>query len=109
MHWLLLFYSSASHSLLLLIHALQENKAVSLGALVVRDLSEFNMLTHFIGKSDDKTPLRRTPKLLGAMSVTSHIMNSDWVDSSFEEGHFVSCDDFLLVDDEVSEKNMVTP
>ena len=75
----------------------------------MRDLSEFNMLTHFIGKSDDKTPLRRTPKLLGAMSVTSHIMNSDWVDSSFEEGHFVSCDDFLLVDDEVSEKNMVTP
>ena len=78
----------------------QEKKALGLGAKIVTRLEDYGDITHFITPS----PLLRTNKSMAAASLTSNIIDIEWLDKSVEVGRFIECCDYLVADDAATKK-----
>lgn len=54
--------------------------------------------------SDDKTHLRRTPKLMACICKTSNILSLEWLEKSNKEQRPLDVDNFLLLGDKQAEE-----
>jgi len=76
----------------------------SLGAVLIEDISEAHTATHIIA-SDDKTPMRRTPKLMIALScTTANIVSLQWLSESHAANTLLSCEKYLVLDKDAEKK-----
>lgn len=66
------------------------------------DLSSAINATHVIAA--DKGSIRRTPKLMIALCRTPNIVSLDWLNKSGENGSWLPCDNFLIVNDRNAER-----
>jgi len=75
----------------------------NLGAIVIDSLHEARFATHVIA-GDNNHSLRRTPKLMVALSCTSNILHMDWLRQSILEDKIMSARKYLVLKDSVAEK-----
>lgn len=71
---------------------------------MIEDIADASSATHVIG-GDDKTSLRRTPRLMIALSSTANILHMDWLSSSQRQGRFIETRPYLLLLDRTAESN----
>jgi hypothetical protein len=75
----------------------------NLGAVLIDKIADAHTATHVIAY-DDKTPMRRTPKLMIALSCkTKNIVRLQWLIESHAANELLPCEDFLALD-KVAEK-----
>ena len=74
----------------------------SLGAVFIENVEEAITATHVIA-SDGEDRLRRTPKLMIAISRTSNILYISWLEQSAKQQMILPTNDFLLVNDKAAE------
>ena len=75
----------------------------NLGAVLIDKIADAHTATHVIA-FDDKTPMRRTPKLMIALSCkTKNIVRLQWLIESHAANELLPCEDFLALD-KVAEK-----
>ena len=78
----------------------------NLGAVLIDKIADAHLATHVIAY-DDKTPMRRTPKLMIALSSkTKNIVRLQWLLESHAANELLPCDDFLALD-KVAEKKYI--
>jgi len=75
----------------------------TLGGSVV-DIDDASSATHVIA-GDDKTAIRRTPRLMIGICVTANILSMEWLVSSKRSRRFIETRPFLLLHDRVAERN----
>jgi hypothetical protein len=73
-----------------------------IGGQLIEKVADANLATHVIAGSKG-TPMRRTPKLMIGLCITSNIVSLDWLIHSAKEKRPLPTKDFLLVDNEDSE------
>ena len=78
--------------------------ASSLGVHLVSDLKQYGDITHFITPSDESNRLRRTSKLMAALSTNAIFVMPDWLAQSHEDGALLSCDDYRIANDSLAEE-----
>lgn len=61
------------------------------------------LCTHVIA-SDSVHSLRRTPRLMATLCITSNILKASWIEESYKNGTLLNCNRFLLLNDELAEK-----
>lgn len=76
----------------------------TLGAKLLENIEDAASATHVIA-GDTNHPLRRTPKLMICLCITSNILHMDWLRQSFKEKTFVNCNHYLLLNDRIAEQN----
>jgi len=77
--------------------------AQRVGAKIIEDLEDAWSATHVIAGSNE-TSIRRTPKLMIALSCTPHILHMDWLRQCAKESTIVSTRNYIVLDDHVAEK-----
>ena len=75
----------------------------NIGACLVESIDDAASATHVIA-GDAKNSLRRTPKLMVALCVTSNILHLNWLNESFKAGEVLKCNKYLLLKDKAAEK-----
>ena len=75
----------------------------TLGGSIV-DIDDASLATHVIA-GDDKTPIRRTPRLMIGICVTANILSMEWLVSSKRSRRFMETRPFLLLHDRIAERN----
>lgn len=75
----------------------------TIGGVLIDDIKDAWSATHVIA-TDGRQPIKRTPKLMIAISRTPNIVSLEWLISSAKAGSALPCDDFLVLDDHVAEK-----
>jgi hypothetical protein len=75
----------------------------AIGAELIDKVEDAASATHVIA-GDDEVSLRRTPKLMIGICVTSNIVHMDWLTQSAKKREVLPCKDFLLLSDKVAEK-----
>eukprot|EP00978_Attheya_sp_CCMP212_P015938 scaffold41317_cov47-Attheya_sp.AAC.6 len=77
--------------------------AQRVGAKIIEDLEDAWSATHVIA-GDNDTSMRRTPKLMIALSCTPHILHMDWLRQCAKEKTIASTRNYVILDDHVAEK-----
>jgi hypothetical protein len=69
----------------------------------LENIEDAHTATHVIA-GDDKTTLRRTPKLMIGLCRTSKILHMDWLIKSAKAREPLPCNEFLLLKDKKAER-----
>jgi len=75
----------------------------SIGAELIEKIEDAHKATHVIA-GDDKTSLKRTPKLMIGICRTSNILSLEWLIKSAKVREALACNDFLLLKDKKAER-----
>jgi len=75
----------------------------SIGGELLEDVEDAHKATHVIA-GDDKTSLRRTPKLMIGICRTSNILHINWLIKSAKAREPLPCNDYLLLNDKKAER-----
>lgn len=74
-----------------------------LGAVLVENIADAHTATHVIA-SDEKTSMRRTPKLMIALCSTENIVSLNWLVESAEAKKLLPCRDYVIADAHAEKK-----
>jgi len=88
--------------LLLLKPCLTEALNKMIKSLKVEIVDDPVLCTHVIA-SDSVHSLRRTPRLMATLCITSNILKASWIEESYKNGTLLNCNRFLLLNDELAE------
>jgi len=89
--------------LLLLKPCLTEALNKMIKSLNIEIVDDPVLCTHVIA-SDSVHSLRRTPRLMATLCITSNILKASWIEESYKNGTLLNCNRFLLLNDELAEK-----
>jgi Regulator of Ty1 transposition protein 107 BRCT domain len=74
-----------------------------LGGVIIEDLKDAHKCTHLVA-SDGKTSIKRTPKLMIALCVTTNIVTLKWLQDSAASGTLRDTKQYLILRDKEAEK-----